>query len=398
MDSLALIAAHAPSLVSTYRPQPIVLVEGRGCRVVDADGRSYLDFTAGVAACSLGHGHRRLATAVARQAASLIHVSNLFYNGPQLALARALSERTDGGRVFFCNSGAEANETALKLARRYQRVVREAPGRTTLVAFDCSFHGRTWGALAVTGQPKHRDGFGELPGPVRFCPYGDSAAARAAIGHDTLAVIVEPIQGEGGVVVPPDDFLPALRRRCDETGALLVVDEVQTGVARTGPLFASHAAGIRPDIMTLAKGLGGGVPIGAIVASPEVARGFVPGSHASTFGGNPLACAAALAVLETIDEQRLCARVADAGERLGRGLAALVAARPTQALEARGRGLLAGLHVRGDAVALQARARARGLLVSVAGGTVLRLTPPLIVSDQEIDEALAILDTIIEEA
>ena len=395
MSSSALIAAGVPALLSTYRPQPIVLASGQGCRVTDVDGRGYLDFTAGVAACSLGHAHPRLRDAIVRQAETLLHVSNLFYSRPQLELAQALSQRTAGGQVFFCNSGTEANEAALKLARRYQLVIREQPARTTLVAFDQSFHGRTWGSLAVTGQAKHRAGFGALCGPVRFCRYGDVDAARAAIGDDTIAVIVEPIQGEGGVVVPPADFLPALRRACDDKGALLIVDEVQTGIGRTGALFASQAAGVVPDLLTSAKGLGGGVPIGALIARPEIARGFGPGSHASTFGGNPLACAAALAVLHTLDEEALLPRVTAAGERLGRGLEALC---PAHGVEARGRGLLRGLVVRADAPALQARARERGLLLSVAGGNVLRLTPPLIVADDEIDEALSILTQTFEEA
>jgi predicted acetylornithine/succinylornithine family transaminase len=386
------IAAGRQYLVDNYRQQPLVLERGEGARVWDADGVGYLDFAAGVAVSSLGHAHPRLVAAVCEQAGRLLHTSNLYYSGPQLELAAELARRSFDGQVFFCNSGAEANEAALKLARRWQLQVREDPDRVELVAFEGSFHGRTAFALSVTGQAKYRSGFGPLVGPVRFVPYGDVPAAMAAIGSRTCAVIVEPVQGEGGVVVPPPGFLAALRRRCDEAGALLIFDEVQTGIGRTGTLFAWQAAGVVPDVMTLAKGLGGGVPIGALVARPEAARALAPGSHASTFGGNPLACAAALAVLHTIDDEGLLARAQERGAQLGAGLQALAARLPARVREARGLGLLRGLAVVGEAAEVVARARELGLLVSMAGPQVVRLTPPLIVSDEQIEAALTLLE------
>jgi predicted acetylornithine/succinylornithine family transaminase len=397
MSQDELVKAGQRLLFNNYRQAPVVMVRGEGAALWDADGRRYLDMTAGVAVCVLGHGNAGLADAIAAQARRLVHVSNLYYIEAQLRLAEALARRAFHGRVFFCNSGTEANEAALKLARRYQIVTRAQPRRLELVAFEGSFHGRTFGSLAVTGQAKYREGFGPLVGPVRFLPFGDVAAARAAITGETCAVIVEPIQAEGGVVVPPPGFLQELRRLCNDTGTVLIFDEVQTGIGRTGTFYAFENEGVVPDVVTLAKGLGGGVPVGAMLANEEVARGFEPGSHASTFGGNPLATAAALYVQQAIDREGLLERCRDVGAHLGAGLARMAERRRPRTRGVRGRGLLQGLVLEGDPGPVVARARASGLLVSTAGTNVVRFVPPLIATRAEVDEALAILDAALAE-
>jgi acetylornithine/N-succinyldiaminopimelate aminotransferase len=393
-----LVAAGRRLLTNNYRQAPIVMARGEGCALFDVEGRRYLDMTAGVAVCVLGHGHPGLADAIGAQARRLLHVSNLYYIEAQLQLAEALSRRAFKGRAFFCNSGTEANEAALKLARRYQIVTRGQPERTEIVAFDNSFHGRTMGALSATGQPKYRDGFGPLVTPVRFVPFGDAAAARAAITERTAAVIVEPVQAEGGINLPPAGYLQELRRACTDAGAVLIFDEIQTGTGRTGTFYAFEGEGVVPDVVTLAKGLAGGVPIGAMLANEEVARGFEPGSHASTFGGNPFATAAALYVQQAIDELDLLAHCREMGGHLGSALARLAERRRPKTRGARGRGLLQGLIIDGDPGEIVTRARAAGLLVSTAGGNVIRFVPPLIVGKPEIDEAIEILDRVLVEA
>ena len=393
-----LVAAGRRLLTNNYRQAPIVMARGEGCTLYDVEGRRYLDMTAGVAVCVLGHGHPGLADAIAAQARRLLHVSNLYYSEAQLQLAEALSRRAFAGRVFFCNSGAEANEAALKLARRYQIVTRGQPERTEIVAFDNSFHGRTLGALSVTGQPKYREGFGPLVTPVRFVPFGDVAAARAAITDRTAAVIVEPIQAEGGINLPPAGYLQELRRACTDAGAVLIFDEIQTGTGRTGTFYAFESERVVPDVVTLAKGLAGGVPIGAMLANEEVARGFEPGTHASTFGGNPFATAAALFVQNAIDELGLLENCREMGGHLGSALLRLAERRRPRTRGARGRGLLQGLIIDGDPADVVARARAAGLLLSVAGSNIVRFVPPLIVGKAEIDEAIEILDHVLGEA
>jgi len=393
-----LVAAGRRLLTNNYRQAPIVMARGEGCALYDVDGRRYLDMTAGVAVCVLGHGHPGLADAIAAQARRLVHVSNLYYIEAQLQLAEALSRRAFAGRVFFCNSGTEANEAALKLARRYQIVTRGQPERTEIVAFDNSFHGRTLGALSVTGQPKYREGFGPLLTPVRFVPFGDVAAARAAITDRTAAVIVEPIQAEGGINLPPAGYLQELRRACTDAGAVLIFDEIQTGTGRTGTFYAFEGERVVPDVVTLAKGLAGGVPIGALLANEEVARGFEPGTHASTFGGNPFATAAALFVQNAIDELGLLENCREMGGHLGSALLRLAERRRPRTRGARGRGLLQGLIIDGDPVDVVTRARAAGLLLSVAGANIVRFVPPLIVGKAEIDEAIEILDHVLGEA
>ena len=385
-------------LINNYRQPPVVMARGEGCALFDVDGRRYLDMTAGVAVSILGHGHPGLANAIAAQARRLVHVSNLYYIQAQLEFAEALSRRAFHGRAFFCNSGTEANEAALKLARRYQAVTKKQPERVEFVAFENGFHGRTFGALSVTGQAKYREGFGPLVGPVRFLPFGDVAAARAAIGPATCAVIVEPIQAEGGINLPPPGYLQELRRLCTDSGTVLIFDEIQTGSGRTGTFYAFEGEGVVPDVLTLAKGLAGGIPIGAMLANEEVARGFEPGTHASTFGGNPFATAAALYVQRAIDELGLLEHCREVGPYLGSALLRLGERRRPRTRGARGRGLLQGLVIEGDPGDIVTRARARGLLVSVAGGNVVRLVPPLIVSKAEIDEAIEILDAVLGDA
>jgi acetylornithine/N-succinyldiaminopimelate aminotransferase len=393
-----LVAAGRRLLTNNYRQAPIVMARGEGCALYDVEGRRYLDMTAGVAVCVLGHGHPGLADAIAAQARRLVHVSNLYYIEAQLQLAEALSRRAFAGRVFFCNSGTEANEAALKLARRYQIVTRGQPERTEIVAFDNSFHGRTLGALSVTGQPKYRDGFGPLVTPVRFLPFGDVAAARAAITDRTAAVIVEPIQAEGGINLPPAGYLQELRRTCTDAGAVLIFDEIQTGTGRTGTFYAFEGERVVPDVVTLAKGLAGGVPIGAMLANEEVARGFEPGTHASTFGGNPFATAAALFIQNAIEELGLLEHCREMGGHLGSALLRLAERRRPRTRGARGRGLLQGLIIDGDPADIVTRARAAGLLLSVAGANIVRFVPPLIVGKAEIDEAIEILDHVLGEA
>jgi predicted acetylornithine/succinylornithine family transaminase len=393
-----LIDAGRRLLLNNYRQAPVVMSRGAGCALWDSEGRRYLDMTAGIAVCVLGHAHPGLAEAIAAQARQLVHASNLYYLEAQVRLAEALSRRAFKGRAFFCNSGTEANEAALKLARRYQAVAQNRPQRTELVAFENSFHGRTMGALSVTGQPKYRSGFGPLIEPVRFLPFGDVAAAKAGITDKTCAVILEPIQAEGGILLPPPGYLQELRRHCTETGTVLIFDEVQTGVGRTGTFYAFENEGVVPDVVTLAKGLAGGVPCGAMLANEEIARGFEPGTHAATFGGNPLATAAALYVQQALDSEGLLERCRELGSHLGSSLLRLAERRRPRTRGARGRGLLQGLVLDGDATPVVARAREQGLLLSVAGGNVVRFAPALVVTRSEIDQAVEILDSVLAAA
>jgi predicted acetylornithine/succinylornithine family transaminase len=392
------------SLTQNYRQQPVVLDRGKGSEVWDVSGKRYLDLTGGIAACPLGHGHAGLAAAIAAQASKLIHVSNLFYNEAQIRLADKLTQLASelgSPRAFFCNSGAEANEAALKLVKRYQTTVRGKPERIEVFAFEGSFHGRSIATVALTGQEKYRAGFGPLIEWGRFLPWPESAddpRVLGRIGESTCAVIIEPIQAEGGIRVPPAGFLAALRKRCSDTGTVLIFDEVQTGAGRTGRYFGYEDAGVVPDVISLAKGLAGGVPIGAILASGELSQGFAPGTHASTFGGNPLACASALAVIEAIEKDDLLARVRAAGERLAAGLERVRAKHASRAKEVRGRGLLRGLLVDGDAAPVVQKVRDRGVLLSVAGSSVVRFVPPFIVSDSELDEGIAALDQALGES
>jgi predicted acetylornithine/succinylornithine family transaminase len=398
-----LLALADKVFVKNYRQQPIVLERGRGSEVWDKAGTRYLDMTAGIAVCGLGHSHPAFTARVTEQLVKLVHVSNLYFNDQQILAAEAICERSFAKRVFFCNSGGEANEAALKLARRYQAVVAGHPQRTTIVSTHNSFHGRTIGTVSITGQPKYREGFGPLFGPVEFIEYGDlEAATRALAGRTACAIIVEPIQAEGGIRVPPPGYLAGLRRLCDDTGTVLIFDEVQTGVGRTGRWFGHQYEEVAPDVMTLAKGLGGGIPIGAIACSEKAAAGLAAAAggavpHASTFGGNPLACAAAVAVLEIIETEGLIERVVQAGDYLGTKLEELVAEFPGHVLDARGRGLLRGVAVSGAPAQITGRCREKGLLLSIAGANVIRFAPAYIVERAQLDEALSILRTVLQE-
>jgi acetylornithine/N-succinyldiaminopimelate aminotransferase len=383
-----LLARAARHLYPNYRPGPFVLERGRGCELWDVDGKRYLDLSSGVAVCSVGHAHPRYVRAVSEQVATLGHVSNWFYNARNIEAAERLAALAGLERVFFCNSGCEANEAMLKLARHHFFALGQ-PERVRIIAFENAFHGRTLGALSMTGTPKYREGFGPL-GPVSHVPYGDLEAVRRALGPDVAGVIVEPIQGEGGVEPAPAGFLRGLREACDASGALLLLDEVQTGIGRLGAWFGYQAAGIVPDAVAVAKGLGGGFPVGAMLTRESYAGALPPGTHGSTFGGNPLGAAAILSVISIIEEEGLLPAVAKKGERLAAGLAAIVREFPQRCELRRGAGLLQGLVLRPGSQARDAVARAfeMGYLIIGAGDRVLRFAPPLVITEQQIDEAI----------
>jgi len=391
-----IIALTGKYVANTYARSPIALVRGDGCRVWDADGKAYLDFVAGIAVCALGHRHPRLTRVIAAQADRLLHVSNLYHIEPQARLAELLCRHSFADRAFFCNSGAEANEAALKLARKYAKE-RFSSDRTDVITMRGSFHGRTLATVTATAQEKYHKGFEPLVPGFRYVPFNDLRAAELAVDARTAAILVEPIQGEGGVQVAADGYLAGLRKLCDERGLLLIFDEVQTGLGRTGTLFAYQQAGVAPDILTLAKALAGGIPIGAMLAREEVMAAFSPGSHAATFGGNPFASAVALETLNTILEENLPGRAAHLGARILERLRALQARLPV-IKTLRGRGLLIGIEVAADTKAIVATCMERGLLILTAGDTVLRLVPPLILSEAEADEGLAILEGVLGEA
>jgi acetylornithine/N-succinyldiaminopimelate aminotransferase len=368
-------------VMGTFKRLPVTLVEGRGVTVRDSEGREYLDLVAGIAVNLLGHAHPAVAAAVADQAGRLVHTSNLYYTEPQVDLARRLVELSFPSRVFFANSGAEANEAAIKLARKWGKVRRD--GAYEIITTDQSFHGRTLTTVTAGGKEAYSAPFGPLPPGFVHVPYGDLEAVRAATGERTVAVMLEPILGEAGVVPPPDGYLKGARDWCDERDLLLILDEVQTGLGRTGRWFAHQHHGITPDVMTLAKGLGGGVPIGACLAAPR-ADVFEPGDHGSTFGGNPLACAAALAVLRTIEEEGLVGHAAEMGELLHASLRELGGVR-----QVRGRGLMQSI-VFAEPVArdFQSRCLAEGVIVNAVDDETVRLVPPLVIGAAEIEQAV----------
>ncbi len=375
-------------LFPTYARAPLALVRGEGSRVWDADGREYLDFFSSTVVTSLGHCHPALVAALERQSKAIFQVSNLHYCEPQALLAQRLVESSFADRVFFCNSGAEANEAAIKLARKYGHGA--GGGRYEIVTVLGSFHGRTLATIAATGQEKVRVGFEPTQGGFRYAPYGDVGAVEEALTERTIAVMVEPILGEGGVVVPPPGYLSDLRELCDRKELLLILDEVQTGIGRTGTLFAYQHEDVRPDIISLAKGLGSGFPIGAMLAAEPVAASFDPGSHGSTFGGNALACAVANAVLATIESDDLLGHCRAMGQRLLGGLEAL-AARDSKVASARGRGLLVAAVLEEPSAPYVDACRDHGLITNSTGGNVMRLAPPLVVTADEIDSALETL-------
>jgi acetylornithine/N-succinyldiaminopimelate aminotransferase len=407
------LARRATAVMTpNYKPLPIVLTGGSGARVRDRDGRVWVDMVAGIAVNALGHGHPRLSRAISEQASEMIHISNLYLNEPAIALAERLVATTFADRVFFCNSGAEANEAALKLARRYQTTIAGAPGKTGILAFHHSFHGRTFGALSVTGQPKYHKGFEPLVPGVVFARFGDLDDVTRVLDSAPTpvgTVIVEPIQCEGGINVAPAGFFAELRALCDARGILISFDEVQTGVGRTGRLFCYEHLGMQPDILTTAKGIAGGLPLGAMLCSEKVAAGFEPGSHATTFGGNALATRAGLEVLSVIEDEGLLANAQRVGGHLGCELAGLVARHPGKCSAQRGLGLVQGLELAdrsasggpsADAFAMtvMTTARERGLLINIVQGRTLRFVPPLVTTEADVDAALAILEGILAEA
>ncbi len=383
----------AQYLMNTYARLPLTLERGQGCLVYDAEGREYLDCVAGIAVNILGHAHPDIVEAITRQARQLIHTSNLYFTEPQTQLAERLVTHSFADKVFFCNSGTEANEAAIKLARRYSQKVF-GPERHEILTMLNSFHGRTLASLTATGQPALQEGFGPLVPGFRYVPFNDLETLEANLTPKTAAIMLEPIQAEAGVVVPDVAYLKDLRKLCTERHILLIFDEVQTGMGRTGTLFAYEQFGIQPDIMTLAKGLGGGVPIGACVATDTVAAAFEPGTHASTFGGNPLACAAALKVLDLLIDGGKLEQGRLAGEYLRKGLATL-SKQFSCIRESRGMGLLRGLELSIDGNPLVMECLKQRVIINCTIGRVLRFVPPFIISNTQIDRLLNVLSNVL---
>ena len=381
-----IIALHKQYVMPSYAPG-LVLVKGKGVKVWDADGKEYMDFLAGIAVLGLGHCHPQVVKAIRTQAAKLMHVSNLYYNENQPKLAQALSTRSMNGKCFFCNSGAEANEGMFKLARLWGH----AQGKYEIVTMRNSFHGRTLATLAATGQTKYQKGFDPIPAGFVYADYNNLDSIRAAINEKTVAVLVEAVQGEGGILPGTPEFMKGLRALCDEKNILLLCDEVQCGMGRTGFWFGLQASGIQPDAFSLAKSLGNGFPIGALVASPKLADIFQPGNHASTFGGNPLACAAALAVIETMEQENLPANAAKMGE-LFMGLLNKLSRKYSFIKDVRGRGLMVGLVLDRPAKPLEVILREKGLITIATADTVIRFVPPLTVKAAQIRKAARLVD------
>ena len=386
MNTQEVIDQFNQFVISNYSRLPRVIVKAQGATMWDADGREYLDFFPGWAVSGIGHCHPRVVAAIRQQAGELIHIDNTFYSLPQGQLAEMLSKRAFGGKVFFCNSGAEAVEAALKLARR-----ATPEGKFKIITMLGGFHGRTFGAISATAQPKYHQGFAPMLPGFKYVPYNDMEAVRQAIDEETAAVMLEPIQGEGGIRVPDDGYLAGLRQLCDERGVLLIFDEVQTGMGRTGTWFAHQQVNVVPDIMTMAKALGGGVSIGAMMAKAEVAKALVPGTHASTFGGNPLACAAGVAVIEAIEQENLLENTEIMGDRIVAHLEQL-ATRHSCVEEIRGRGLMIGVELNRPGQPIVDECLARGLRVNCTQSVVLRMTPPMTVTAEQVDKAMTILD------
>jgi acetylornithine/N-succinyldiaminopimelate aminotransferase len=395
MSTDKLIEESTKYLMNTYGRFPVVFVRGRGLKLWDSDGKEYLDFLAGIAVNNLGHCHPKIVIALQKQAQKLIHASNYFHMEPQIKLAKALCQNSFADRVFFCNSGAEANEAAIKLARKYAKENLSGQ-KYEIITAQKSFHGRTMATISATGQEKFQKAFTPLLPGFTYVPFGDVKAVEKAITDKTCAVMMEPIQAEGGVNVPPDEYFKELRALLNEKGLLLILDEVQTGMGRTGKLFAYEHSGIKPDIMTLAKALGGGTAIGACLATEKVAEAFVPGDHASTFGGNPLACAAGLASLDAILEDGwligYCSRM---GDYFVKELEKLKE-KYHFIKEVRGKGLLIGMELDFDAMPIVRQALSEGFVINATMGNVLRFVPPLIVTEEEIDALMEMLDRIFE--
>ncbi len=380
-------------IARTYSRFPVVLVKGQGCMLWDINQKAYLDFVAGIAVCNLGHAHPVVAEALCEQARTLFHVSNLYYTVPQTTLAKMLVERSFADRIFFCNSGAEANEAAIKLARKYFKDKGE-PGRFRIIAMKQSFHGRTMATLSATGQDKIKKGFDPILEGFDFVPFNDLAALKDAVSDDTCGVLMEPIQGEGGVNCPDEAYMKAVRQFCDDQGLLLIFDEIQTGMGRTGRLFAYEHFGIVPDIMTLAKALANGLPMGAMLAKEAVAESFGPGAHASTFGGTPVVSAAAVAVLNYIESEDILAHCSLTGRYFKEKLQALKENHPC-ITDVRGEGLMLGMTLDTDGDAVVEACMEKGFLINCIQGKILRFVPPLIITEKEIDSLIDCLDDVL---
>ncbi|RMF33865.1 MAG: aspartate aminotransferase family protein [Chloroflexi bacterium] len=394
MDARQVIEAEARYLVPTYPRPPFVLTRGEGVYLYDSEGRRYTDWVAGIAVNALGYGDPEIVAALQEAAAGLIHVSNLYHTAPHVALAEALVRHSFADRVYFANSGTEAVEAAIKFSRKWART-HFGPGKTQIVAFTGSFHGRTMGALALTAREKYQAPFRPLMPDVVFARFNDLASAEAAIGPRTAAVIVEPVQGEGGIHPADDAFLQGLRELCDRHGAALIFDEIQCGLGRTGTLWAHEPSGVRPDLMTLAKPLGGGLPIGATLVTEAIAGAIGPGDHGSTFAAGPLVTTIALRVFRRIADPTFLASVREKGETLVRRLRE---AQLPHVVEVRGRGLMIGLELTVSAKKVVERGYEAGLLLVNAGDTVLRLIPPLVIGQEQVDELLEKLPRILEQA
>ena len=382
------------NIMNTYRRTPIALVKGKGALVEDAQGRQYLDFVAGIAVCNLGHAHPKVVKAVRKQAKDLMHVSNLYYTRPQAEVAALLTKNSFADKVFFCNSGAEANEAAIKLARKYAHE-NLGPEKFELITMKDSFHGRTMATITATGQEKFQFGFTPLLDGFRYVPFNDPQALEAAITSRTCGIMLEPVQGEGGVIIPDEGYLGHVREICDRHRLLMIVDEVQTGIGRTGKLFAYEYSGVKPDIMTLAKALGNGFPVGAMLATDEVARAFSPGNHASTFGGNPLAMAAVRATLKTILEDDILENCLETGAYFLEKLQQLKE-RHDIITDVRGKGLMLACSLSIEGAEIVTGCQEEGLLINCTGGKTLRFVPPLIITRQDVDKAVYILDDVME--
>ena len=391
MSNKEIIDATDRTQVGVYARFPVAFVRGQGARLWDADGKAYVDFFTGLAVNNLGHAHPRVVAAIREQSEKLLHASNVYYNAPAAKLGELLVANSFAERIFFSNSGAEANEAAIKLARKYGAEKRG--GRYELLTMLGSFHGRTLATLSATAQEKYQAGFQPLVPGFRYVPFGDLAAVAGAVRDETIGILVEPIQGEGGVNVPPPDYLRRLRELCDERGLVLIFDEVQVGMGRTGTLFAYEQTGIRPDIMTLAKALGGGVPIGAMLATEEIASVLGPGTHGSTFGGNPLACAAGAAVLRTLLEDGVLDNCRAMGRRIRERIDGWRASLP-MIQDVRGVGLIIGIELDRPGRPLVAAALERGLVINCTADKVIRILPPLTITEAEVDEGLGILEEV----
>ncbi len=393
MTTDELIALSDKYIMPTYKRFPIVLVKGSGAKVWDNNGKEYLDFVAGIAVCSLGHSHPKVVDAIKKQAEILTHVSNLYHIEPQILYARKLVENSFAHKAFFCNSGAEANEAAIKLARKYA-YENMGKGKYELITMKDSFHGRTMATVTATGQTKFQVGFAPLLEGFKYVPFDDVSALREAITDKTCGVMLEPIQGEGGVRIPDDKYLSMVRTICDEKGILMILDEIQVGMGRTGTLFAYEQYEVKPDIVTLAKAVGNGFPIGVMMATDRVASAFQPGNHASTFGGNPLAMAAALATLETIVKDGVLENVRKVGDYFISKLHELKD-RSSIVKDIRGRGLIIGVEVSTDGLPIVNACMDRGLLINCTSGNILRFVPPLTITEKDVDAAVAILGEVI---